>query len=171
MQHERRFVSLVFVFCRLHLCSDVCSNAVFDSSGSFIIFATLFGIKIVNLVTGRLQVTHSLIASRRTAEPYAFSQTILGKRENSERFLHLALYQVKFSRTRTAPTHSLINTLPFQGRPKAAGSYDEPTIDPAIFCTAFRRNRFYIFSRREPARCVVSSLHCPDARRMMPFLQ
>ena len=44
----------------------------------------------------------------------------------------------------------LIPFLPLQGRPKAAGSYDEPTIDPAIFCSAFRRNRFYIFSRREP---------------------
>jgi hypothetical protein len=49
-----------------------------------------------------------------------------------------------------------------QGRPKAAGSYDEPTIDPAIFCTAFRRNRFYIFSRREPrdARYYHASLLC-----------
>ena len=40
----------------LLLLSDASGNAVFDASGSFIIFATLFGIKVVNLVTGKLQV-------------------------------------------------------------------------------------------------------------------
>eukprot|EP00959_Pyramimonas_sp_CCMP1952_P225007 4704835-Pyramimonas_sp.AAC.1 len=49
-------------------------NAVFDESGNFVIYATLLGIKMVNIVTNRLS-------------------RLVGKVENSERFLRVALYQ------------------------------------------------------------------------------
>lgn len=49
-------------------------NVVFDESGNFIIYPTLFGIKIVNMVTNRLA-------------------RLLGKVETNERHLTLALYQ------------------------------------------------------------------------------
>ena len=49
-------------------------NAIFDESGNFIIYSTLLGIKVVNLVTNQ--------CSR-----------IIGKVENTERFTRLALFQ------------------------------------------------------------------------------
>ena len=50
-------------------------NAVFDESGNFVVYATLLGVKMVNIVTNRLA-------------------RLVGKVENSERFLRVALYQV-----------------------------------------------------------------------------
>lgn len=49
-------------------------NAVFDDSGNFLLYATLFGIKVINLVTNTCV-------------------KVLGHVENSERFLGIALYQ------------------------------------------------------------------------------
>ncbi|EFN51411.1 hypothetical protein CHLNCDRAFT_28079, partial [Chlorella variabilis] len=51
------------------------SNAVFDESGNFLLYATLLGIKVINLVTSRVV-------------------RIIGKVESTERFLSIALYQV-----------------------------------------------------------------------------
>ena len=50
-------------------------NVVFDDSGNFVLYPTLLGIKVVNLVTNRLV-------------------RLIGKVENTERFLRIALYQV-----------------------------------------------------------------------------
>ena len=50
------------------------SNAVFDESGAHVIFASLVGIKVINIETSRLV-------------------RILGKVENTERFTRLALFQ------------------------------------------------------------------------------
>jgi len=58
---------------------------------------------------------------------------VLGKSESSTRFLYLALYQGKTSGS--AATENL------QTNPKP---------DPTLICTAFKKNRFYLFSRREP---------------------
>jgi peptidylprolyl isomerase domain and WD repeat-containing protein 1 len=49
-------------------------NAIFDESGNFILYATLLGIKVVNLVTNRCA-------------------RIVGKVENTERFARLAMFQ------------------------------------------------------------------------------
>lgn len=49
-------------------------NAVFDDSGNFLLYATLFGVKVINLVTNSCA-------------------KVLGHVENSERFLGIALYQ------------------------------------------------------------------------------
>ena len=49
-------------------------NAIFDESGNFVLYATLIGIKVVNLVTNRCV-------------------RILGKVENTERFSKLAMFQ------------------------------------------------------------------------------
>lgn len=48
----------------------------FDDSGNFVLYPTLLGVKVVNLVTNRLV-------------------RIIGKVENTERFLRIALYQVR----------------------------------------------------------------------------
>ena len=49
-------------------------NAIFDESGNFILYATLLGIKVVNLVTNKCV-------------------RIIGKVENTERFARLAMFQ------------------------------------------------------------------------------
>ena len=50
------------------------SNAIFDESGHFLAYTTLIGIKIINLETNKVS-------------------RIIGRIENSERFLNLALFQ------------------------------------------------------------------------------
>eukprot|EP00854_Cymbomonas_tetramitiformis_P003437 gene3437-4318_t len=92
-------------------------NVIFDETGNFIIYATLLGIKMVNIVTNR-------------------AVRVVGKVENTERFLRLALYQgvPKAKRARTA-----------------AGGESKPVEkDPTLICTAYKKDRLYLFSRREP---------------------
>jgi peptidylprolyl isomerase domain and WD repeat-containing protein 1 len=99
------------------------SNAIFDESGHFIIYATMIGIKIVNIETNKLITT-------------------LGRVENTERFTSVALYQgiAKVSSQRTLDVKS-----------KQTGDdlnkKNEP--DPLIVCAAFKKQRFYYFSKHE----------------------
>ncbi|XP_048581177.1 peptidylprolyl isomerase domain and WD repeat-containing protein 1 isoform X3 [Nematostella vectensis] len=98
------------------------SNVVFDESGYFILYATMLGIKVVNLHTNRCV-------------------RIIGKPENV-RFLQLALYQGR-------PKEKAVSlTLEIQAADNPALAKD--CTDPAVFCTAFKKNRFYIFSSRGP---------------------
>ena len=57
---------------------------------------------------------------------------VIGLVENTERFLRIALYQGKYIGT------------------AAAGESTDPLDDPSLFCTAYKKQRFYIFSQREP---------------------
>ncbi|PWA48018.1 cyclophilin71 [Artemisia annua] len=97
-------------------------NAVFDESSNFIIYPTLLGIKIVNL--------HTNTVAR-----------ILGKVENNDRFLRIALYQGDHSSKKVRKI------------PAAAANVNEskePLTDPTLLCCAFKKHRIYMFSRREP---------------------
>ncbi|GLC33697.1 Peptidylprolyl isomerase [Pleodorina starrii] len=102
-------------------------NALFDESGNLLLYATLLGIKVVNLVTNKVV-------------------RMLGKVENTERFLTLALYQGAprgkggaggGSRLRGLPTAEQVDKL-------LGGS------DPLVVACAFRKQRFYLFSQHEP---------------------
>lgn len=97
-------------------------NAVFDESSNFLIYATLLGIKIVNLHTNKVS-------------------RILGKVENNDRFLRIALYQGDRSskRVRKIPA-AAVN----------ANENKEPLTDPTLLCCAFKKHRIYLFSQREP---------------------
>jgi len=93
-------------------------NAVFDESGNFLLYPTLLGIKVVNLVTSR--------CSR-----------IIGKVENTERFMRLAMFQgvpQKDKRSRGS------------GKDTKAATEKDPT----LVCSAFQKTRLYLFTRREP---------------------
>ncbi|KAI4334267.1 hypothetical protein L6164_018977 [Bauhinia variegata] len=97
-------------------------NAVFDESSNFLIYATLLGIKIVNLHTNKVA-------------------RILGKVENNDRFLRVALYQGDQSSKKVRKI------------PAAAANVNEskdPLTDPTLLCCAFKKHRIYLFSRREP---------------------
>ncbi|GBF99133.1 peptidyl-prolyl cis-trans isomerase [Raphidocelis subcapitata] len=92
-------------------------SVIFDESGNFLLYPTLLGVKAVNLVTNGVA-------------------RLLGKVENSERFLKLALYQGVPKKVK-ARAHSADVKL--------------PTRDPTLVATAYRKQRLYLFTRREPA--------------------
>ncbi|KAJ2781869.1 Peptidyl-prolyl cis-trans isomerase cyp15 [Coemansia interrupta] len=96
------------------------TNAVFDESAGYLAFASLFGIKIVNLVANK-------------------AVSVLGKPE-PYRFVNIALIQ-------SIPDNASRRVdLAASANPAA----QKPDIDPTIFCTAFKKNRFYMFTRDEP---------------------
>jgi len=65
---------------------------------------------------------------------------VVGKNESTERFMQVALYQGKAVKpaqpTSTGNVHAKSST--------------EAKPDPMFVCTAFKKNRFYVFTRREP---------------------
>ncbi|KAF2300786.1 hypothetical protein GH714_015769 [Hevea brasiliensis] len=97
-------------------------NAVFDESSNFLIYATLLGIKVVNLHTNKVA-------------------RILGKVENNDRFLQIALYQGDRSSKK-------VRKIPAAAA--NANESKEPLTDPTLLCCAFKKHRIYLFSRREP---------------------
>jgi peptidylprolyl isomerase domain and WD repeat-containing protein 1 len=90
------------------------SNVVFDASGNFVMYPTMAGIKVVNIVTNQLV-------------------RLIGKVEATERFLAIALYQGR--------TQGSVETGDMQANAEE---------DPTLVCAAFKKNRFYLFSGREP---------------------
>ncbi|ELU17611.1 hypothetical protein CAPTEDRAFT_160326 [Capitella teleta] len=98
------------------------SSITFDSSGHFILYATMMGVKVINLTTNRCV-------------------KFLGKLENA-RFLQIALFQGTVKKAQAA--HTL--EMEASDNPALRGL----DLDPCLFCTAFKKNRFYVFSRREP---------------------
>lgn len=97
-------------------------NAVFDESSNFLIYATLLGIKTVNLHTNKVA-------------------RILGKVETNDRFLKIALYQGDQSSKKVRKIPSAAAN---------ANENKEPLVDPTLLCCAFKKHRIYLFSRREP---------------------
>ncbi|XP_072379062.1 peptidylprolyl isomerase domain and WD repeat-containing protein 1 [Diabrotica undecimpunctata] len=98
------------------------ANIIFDESGYFIMYATLLGIKLVNIHTNRCV-------------------KIIGKNENL-RMLNIALYQGSAKKSKAAVTLEI-------------EASNNPTLDailpdPTLICTAYKKSRFYLFSRREP---------------------
>ncbi len=101
-------------------------NPVFDQSGHFVAFTTLLGIKVLNIDT------HGVAR-------------VLGRVENQERFLALALYQG------TPKVDSQMMQSRMGDKPKTREEMDETRGDPLFVATAFKKSRFYLFSGREPA--------------------
>ncbi|KAG7445741.1 peptidyl-prolyl cis-trans isomerase [Guyanagaster necrorhizus] len=98
------------------------SNAIWDESGAFIIYPSLLGIKVVNTVTNRVV-------------------RLLGKDE-SNRFLNVSVYQ-------GAPAKRNITTMAMAASANPILA-DKAQRDPSFFSTAYKRPRFYIFTRSEP---------------------
>ncbi|KAF8645189.1 hypothetical protein AX16_008016 [Volvariella volvacea WC 439] len=95
------------------------SNAIWDESGAFVLYPTLLGIKVVNTVTNRVV-------------------RLLGKDE-VVRWMNLSLYQ-------GAPAKKGLTTM-------AMAASSNPILaekgarDPTLFCTGYKRPRFYMFTR------------------------
>jgi len=103
-------------------------NLTFDESGNFLIYGSLSGIKILNLYTNRVSRT-------------------IGTSESGERFLAVALYQgvpvvdTQYLLSKKNNSDQILT---------AAQLHVNPSPDPTIFCTSFKKRRFYCFSKREP---------------------
>ncbi|PKC13234.1 peptidyl-prolyl cis-trans isomerase cyp15, partial [Rhizophagus irregularis] len=97
-------------------------NAVFDESSNFIIYPTLLGIKIVNLTTNKVV-------------------RLIGKTE-PHRFLNMSMYQ-------GAPKRKALITMEMAASDNPLMRESE-LMDPTLFCTAYKRNRFFMFTKREP---------------------
>ena len=95
----------------------------FDQSGYFIFYPTMFGVKMVNWYTNKCI-------------------KIIGKSENI-RPLSISLYQ---------NLNSLKDKANITIEMAAANNpnLDNVIIDPSLFTNAYKRNRFYIFTRRNP---------------------
>jgi len=98
------------------------SNAIWDESGAFVLYPTLLGIKVVNTITNRVV-------------------RLLGKDE-VVRWLNLSLYQ-------GAPSRKGVTTMAMaaSANPILAG---KGARDPTLFCTGYKRQRFYMFTRSGP---------------------
>ncbi|KAI6042675.1 hypothetical protein EDC04DRAFT_2965944 [Pisolithus marmoratus] len=104
------------------------SNAVWDESGAFVIYPTLLGIKVVNTVTNKVV-------------------RLMGKDE-AVRFMNLALYQ-------GAPAKRGFTTLAMAASANPILANKE-TRDPTLFCTGYKKQRFFLFTRSEPEDSKVS---------------
>ncbi|KAG6855549.1 hypothetical protein H0H87_001249 [Tephrocybe sp. NHM501043] len=98
------------------------SNVIWDETGSFILYPSLLGIKVLNVVTNRVM-------------------RLLGKDE-AVRFMNISLYQ-------GAPSKKGVTTMAMaaSANPILANKAQR---DPTLFCTGFKRGRFYMFTRFEP---------------------
>ena len=103
------------------------SNVLFDRTGNFLLYATMMGVKCINVHTNALS-------------------RLLGKVENTERFLWLALFQGKPKEEGQSASAAVGSGL-IKASESAMTAKGE---DPMLFCTAFKKNRFYYFSQREP---------------------
>jgi peptidylprolyl isomerase domain and WD repeat-containing protein 1 len=105
-------------------------NMTFDESGHFLVFGTLKGIKVVNVVTNKVV-------------------RVLGLGESGERFLAVALYQgVPHVDNQFLLNRAGADTLVAKTVEEMGNSAAQP--DPTIFCSSFKKRRFYCFSRRDP---------------------
>lgn len=93
---------------------------VFDESGNFLLYPTLHGIKVVNILTNNLV-------------------RLIGSSENI-RFMNIALYQ-------NAPKRKNIVTAEMAASDNPLYNESERT-DPTIFCTAFKKHRFHLLTNR-----------------------
>ncbi|GAB1604656.1 uncharacterized protein LOC115226510 [Argonauta hians] len=99
-------------------------NVLFDDSGYFVLYSTMLGVKVINLHTNQCC-------------------RILGKPENA-RLLQLGLWQGGRGQRHKGSLEVEMVTAD-------NALLHPPTLHhPTLLATAFRKNRFYIFTRREP---------------------
>jgi peptidylprolyl isomerase domain and WD repeat-containing protein 1 len=98
------------------------ATLTFDETGHFLLYPTVIGVKMINISSNKLN-------------------RILGKVESSERFLTMALYSGKLKKKR-------LDGSVFDAD---GGTAAEAQADPLLICSSFKKNRFFVFSKREPA--------------------
>lgn len=97
------------------------STMAFDETSNFLLYPTIFGVKIVNIFTN-------------TFTRY------LGKPENL-RILGISLFQGKVKKP--------ISTTSVELEAADNPTLDNVSSDPTLFCTSYKKNRFYMFTTRD----------------------
>eukprot|EP00126_Sphaerothecum_destruens_P006274 Sdes_comp19293_c0_seq1m10347 len=106
-------------------------NCLFDDSGIFLMYSSLVGIRVVNIFTGKCC-------------------KIIGKYESSMKALKVSLFQGIVNSSHTALTVEMqASDNPLLSSGKATGG------DPILVCSGHKKNRFFIFSQREPGEADV----------------
>jgi len=101
--------------------SNMHQQVTFDESGNFLLYPSLIGVKVINIHTNKLV-------------------RILGKIEQTERFLSIGLFQGKPMRKRAEAGEAVVE-----------GDHGTQELaDPIAFVTAYKKQRFFVFSTREP---------------------
>ncbi|CAI6347895.1 unnamed protein product [Macrosiphum euphorbiae] len=98
------------------------ANLCFDESGHYLFYPTMLGVKVVNIFSNTLV-------------------KIIGKPENL-RALRVALFQGKAKKPKAAVTLEM--------EAATNPTLESSSSDPTLFCTAYKKNRFYMFTKREP---------------------
>lgn len=98
-------------------------NVVFDYSGHFLLYSTMLGVKLVNIDTNKCAY-------------------MVGKSDNL-RPVQIALYQGRARKTKAAIT--------LEQEASENPALEATVNDPTLFCTAFKKPRFYLYSRRLPS--------------------
>eukprot|EP00108_Taenia_solium_P008219 TsM_000158500 transcript=TsM_000158500 gene=TsM_000158500 len=124
----------------------------FDSSGNFLIYTTLLGVRVVNLVT------HRLVRCLGGPENLRFLQVALLPARSAvlQSATAMALLGMD-SATASLEMHAALEEPPTDfgaggsGSNAAGSSANTPhSRDPVIVCTAFKKNRVYLFTNHEP---------------------
>ncbi|KAJ1444550.1 hypothetical protein M885DRAFT_552660 [Pelagophyceae sp. CCMP2097] len=106
-------------------------NAVFDETGHFVLYASLLGVKVVNVASGKVVST-------------------LARNDEGERFVGVALFEgaarvdAQMEQVRAAALGKE------QSLTMGSEQLSDAISDPTVFATSFRRKRFYCLSRLEP---------------------
>ncbi|KAG7274055.1 hypothetical protein CRUP_030777 [Coryphaenoides rupestris] len=124
------------------------TNIIFDETGHFVLYGTMLGIKVINVETNRCV-------------------RILGKLENI-RVVQLCLFQGIAKASQVAPTVEM------KASDNPALQNQEP--DPTIFCTAFKKNRFYmsaesdrdVFNEKPSKEEVMAATQAEGPKRVCP---
>jgi len=116
------------------------STAIFDDTSTFILYPTMYGIKVYDIRTTTLQ-------------------RIIGSNESHDRYLQLSLYQ-SIPRGGSKSTNTSIDATIGSGASLQttnailAGTTaitSQLKEDPVVFCSAYKREKFCWFSQREPS--------------------
>jgi len=104
------------------------ASAVFDESSTIVAYSSILGIHLIDVLTGLVLRT-------------------LGSIESSERFLSVSLFQgIPNVSTQMSLARGLVSSTEPMG-----SSSNISRVDPIFAVTSFRRQRFFLFSRRDPS--------------------
>ncbi|KAH8083908.1 peptidyl-prolyl cis-trans isomerase [Aureococcus anophagefferens] len=125
-------------------------NCAFDETGEFLLYGAMLGVNAVHAGSGRVAA-------------------VVGAKDESERFGALAVFagaaKLDAQAEQARRNQKAIETGDETKKnvmSMGCEQTEEGTPDPSVFCTSFKRKRFYCLSRREPDPASTANL---DARR------
>ncbi|VDP19167.1 unnamed protein product [Echinostoma caproni] len=124
-------------------------NLVFDSSGNFLVYATLLGIKVVNVKTNRV------VRSLGGPENLRFLQLALLPPRSALAMATSSIGAVGAGTSTCTPSLEMLamaNEDTWASNHSATGAPISAVaaLNPVLVCTAFKKNRIYLFTNREP---------------------